>query len=825
MTQNSWNWWPCELFLACWTVFAATACLTYSSHLNAVENSPLSWRKQVVKDWQLQEKYLNRTFESPEALTDLAKRSATLLERLEEENFITQPNRDTLHKTLAGLTVERIAKMKPGEVRENYLALRWTLRDIIFDNPLVKDTPIVFMKGDRYIWQLIHEYLSFYYRYTNTTGDGFFLLKTPGKSFETTPLAKGKLPRGVYSTPSLSYDAKTLYFAYADFSKIVPEGTPRTTEKELIPDFRNFIDEYLKEKEGKFHLFKMDIATGNVEQLTTGPNDDFDPVLLPDGDLVFVSTRRGGFARCVGLYEPVQTATLHKLHKNGKVQCLSWHETGEWNPAVLADGRIVYSRWDYVDREAARYMNLWVTNPDGTGAQALFGNYTEKIVAALQAEEIPGSNKIMFLGSGHHLAVGGPLAILDPTKVRYDTKTGQDMLDCIDVISPEIAFPETLVPGNPKLAYVSDRYYYGPYPLSEDFYLTSFSHDWNGGYLAQDGYGYRGSGGTSYTAGKLGLYYRDRFGNLELIYEDPKTSCRYPLQVKTRPVPRQIASKLPEKKTEFGTMVLSNVNESLMPMPKERPIKEIRVFQIFPKAPGFMRDDPKVSHAFAANSRMYLGSVPVESDGSAHFQVPACKPLYFQAVDAAGKAVRTMVSEVYLQPGETRGCIGCHEQAQTTQKNLTARSLALAHAPSQLAPGPKGTRPFSYPILVQSILDRSCVQCHDGNKESAKPKLTGQPQDRFTVSYNALEPYVRYYGWGTTIHRITSEPGKSGCDMSKLTNILDDKNHKGKMNLSEVDRRALYLWLDANIPFYGTEIPEDMKRQLCGEEVTEPHLQ
>ncbi|MCF0233574.1 MAG: hypothetical protein HUK22_01190, partial [Thermoguttaceae bacterium] len=395
------------------------------------------------------------------------------------------------------------------------------------------------------------------------------------------------------------------------------------------------------------HLYKMDLASGAVKQLTDGPDDDFDPAELPDGDVVFVSTRRGGFARCTGGYEPVETATLHKLRKNGDVQCLSWHETNEWNPSVLSDGRIVYSRWDYVDREAARFMNLWTTNPDGTGASALFGNYTEEVVAALQAKEIPGSSKIMFLSSGHHIAVGGPIAIFDPAKAKYDPETGRDSMEAVEVVTPDVPFPETPVPEAPReYHYVSDHYYYGPYPLSEDFYLTAYSHDPNGGYLAVNRYGYQGTCGEPYSSGKMGLYYRDRFGNLELIYEDPEISCRYPIQIKSRPVPANIASKIPENAPDYGTLALANVYESLFPFAPERPIVELRVFQLLPHWPDYESDVPRLGHAHAANGRVLLGTVPIEKDGSAYFKVPARKPLYFQAVDADGRAVRTMMSEV-----------------------------------------------------------------------------------------------------------------------------------------------------------------------------------
>ena len=788
-----------------------------------------AFRRAVEYDWLRQEIAAGRNLESPEALTALAARAAELLETLLDENYVTKEAAEKLRKEIDAATEGDLDALSADRIKKRYLALRWRTRDAIFDNPLVKEIPIVFLKADRYIWQLIHEYLSYYYSHTNMTGAELMILKNPGRSFDAESISAGKFPRGWFSTPSLSYDGKTLYFAFADFSNAVPEGAPRTTLFEIMErGYDDEIDAYLAREEGKFHLFKMNLADGSAEQLTRGPDDDFDPAELPDGDLVFMSTRRGSFARCTGNYEPVETATLHRRTKDGAVRPLSWHETNEWNPSVLDDGRVIYTRWDYVDREAARFMNLWVTNPDGTGAKALFGNYTTKVVASLQAKQIPGSNKIMFLGSGHHIAVGGPLVILDPSKLRFDPETREDALDALEVISPEIGFPETPVPDSDKNEYyVSDRYYYSPYPLSGDFYLTAYSHDPNGGYLAHNDYGYVGSCGESYSAGKLGLYYRDRFGNLELIYADPETSCRYPIQIKARPKPPVVASQLPKGEPAEGTFALSDVYDSIEPLPKDRPIKELRVFQILPHWPDYTSGVPRLGKPNAANGRAFLGTVPVEEDGSAHFRVPAGKPLYFQAVDADGKAVRTMMSEVYLQPGENRGCVGCHEQIQTASENFPARKKAFLRAPDALAPGPKGTAPFSFPLYVQPILDRRCVSCHGGEEGGVKPDLRGIVEKGvFSIAYNNLTEYTRWYQWGgDTIAPITSRPGEGGADMSRLTEILDDADHGEKIGLTDEERRAFYLWMDANVPFYGTAEPETRAAELEGKPVPMPPVQ
>ena len=222
---------------------------------------------------------------------------------------------------------------------------------------------------------------------------------------------------------------------------------------------------------------------------------------------------------------------------------------------------------------------------------------------------------------------------------------------------------------------------------------------------------------------------------------------------------------------------------------------------------------------------MLLGSVPVEADGSAYFRAPANKPLYFQSVDAEGRAVQSMRSATYLQPGERRGCVGCHETPGTAPP--THALQALQRPPSRIQPGPDGTRPLSYPRLVQGVLDRHCVRCHDGREsnESSAPALTGDVDGEFTRSYASLRPYVRWYEWGgASISQIVTRPGQGCADESPLVAILGDERHR-PLELPDEDVRRLYIWLDANVPFYGSYRDETRTRQLAGEAVEPPPLQ
>jgi hypothetical protein len=247
---------------------------------------------------------------------------------------------------------------------------------------------------------------------------------------------------------------------------------------------------------------------------------------------------------------------------------------------------------------------------------------------------------------------------------------------------------------------------------------------------------------------------------------------------------------------------------------------------VLPKTETHVANQPRIGYANAESARMLLGTVPVEADGSAYFRAPAGKPLYFQAVDASGRAVQTMRSVTYLQPGEQRGCVGCHEPRALTP--AVRRPLALERAPSPITPGPDGTRPFSYPRLVQPVLDRHCVECHDGTDEPEKSPLalTGQPVGAFTKSYESLKPYVRWYEWGgASIRPIATRPGEAGADQSRLARILDDDAHRGHVQLSDADQRRVYIWLDANAPFYGTYEEDAQLAQRNGQTVPPPPVQ
>ena len=74
-------------------------------------------------------------------------------------------------------------------------------------------------------------------------------------------------------SPALSYDAKTILFAYSERKRGAEPWSP----------------------ESSFHLFAVAPDGSGLTQLTDGAWNEFDPWFLPNGRVVFISERRGGF--------------------------------------------------------------------------------------------------------------------------------------------------------------------------------------------------------------------------------------------------------------------------------------------------------------------------------------------------------------------------------------------------------------------------------------------------------------------------------------------------------------------------------------------------
>lgn len=328
-------------------------------------------------------------------------------------------------------------------------------------------------------------------------------------------------------------------------------------------------------------------------------------------------------------------------------------------------------------------------------------------------------------------------------------------------------------------------------------------------------------------AAHRGLYWIDRFGNRELLYRDPEISCLSPIPLRPRPcpptVPDRTAQEFAAQETRLhstgratdgdtspadalGTIAVTNVYDSDFRWPERTEIAALRVIQVLPKTTPPV-DQPRIGAAKETNARAVLGTVPVEPDGSAYFEAPVGKLIYFQALDRRGLAVQSMRSGTYIHPGETLICQGCHEPKHRPPAPTRGIALALQRPPSKIQPDAEGSNPFNYPRLVQGVLDRRCVECHRQRKAI---DLSGAPggEHGWTRSYENLAAKYGFYftvGNGTINSGVhggsRTTPGHFGARAAPLLPYLDER-HYG-VRLSDEEFHRLTLWLDCNSEFYG----------------------
>ena len=725
----------------------------------------------------------------------------------------------------AGAAIDPANRLARVDLFEKACELR---RRIAFANPLLNFNRLLFIKRHRATFN--HMCDQYYGIHANPGGalhvrapeqvkqdeeplsdvqaSGLFILEDPfGPSSQVKNVLaesvvqrgrlKGeRLEGGAVLSPDLSHDGRSILFAYVEC-----RGS-RDHDYHTDPTRGHWDAGWC------YHLFKVNVDGSGLEQLTDGTWNDFDPIWLPNGRVAFISERRGGYLRC-GRVCP--TYTLYDMAADGSdINCLSFHETNEWHPSVTNDGRIVWTRWDYVDRHGVTAHKPWVTTLDGRDPRPVYGNYAPRNLRPdmiLDVRSIPNSNKFVGTAAPHHGQAFGSLILLDP-HVPDDDGTAP-----LKRLTPEEGFPESQ----------GGAHSYGnPWPLSEHYHLCVYDVE-----MSTPGLGFQG---RDYVRGGYGIYLVDAFGNRELIYRDPDIASQSPIPLRPRPMPPrmpELAKRNPESdpaaRPQAGkdampteaTMSVMNVYDGLLPWPEGTRIRQLRIVQVFPMTvpSGGPPHETGIRIAGAGDSvvpvRHVLGTVPVEEDGSAHFIVPAHRELFFQALDEEGLAVQSMRSATHAQEGEHLTCVGCHEPKYKTAITPAATPLALRRAPSRPEPGVEGSRPFSYARLVQPVLDRNCVKCHQENADKA-PNLGREPIEKnWYASYNSLAAKWGFHDYGD-LYRTT--PGRFGARTSKLYEHLQGDHHG--LKLSAEDRHRLTLWLDLSTMFYGVYEKRSEERRV-----------
>jgi hypothetical protein len=528
-------------------------------------------------------------------------------------------------------------------------------------------------------------------------------------------------PEGAVRDPVVDYDGRTIFFSYR------------------------------KGKSAFYHLYGIHADGTGLRQITDGPFNDIEPSCLPDGGLVFCSDRCKRFVNC--WITPV--ATLHRCERDGSnLRALSSNIEHDNTPWPLPDGRVLYMRWEYVDRNQNVFHHLWTASPDGTGQMVYFGNMHPG-TAMLDAKPVPGTRQVVASFSpGHGRAEhAGYVTLVDP-------RMGPDHLPSARRVSR------------------NGPIYRDPYPISRDCFLV---------------------------AADTRLLVMDGKGRSEVVYALPKSTRKVwlhePRPLVAHPRERAIPSRT-DPSQALGTFFLGDIYVGRnLPGVERGEIKELLVLEQLPKPVNFSGGMWPISAGGTFTLARVLGTVPVRADGSAYFRAPAMRSLLFVALDKNRRSVKRMHSFTTLQPGENMGCVGCHESRLTPPLAHNPRPDAMGREPDTIATIPGIPSVPDFPRDVQPVLDRHCAKCHNPDTFRARLDLTGDRTPLFSRAYWSLTRRGLFSDARNST-RSNFPPRQIGSANSRLLKYLDGSHHGAKPTADE--QATVWAWIEAGAPYAGT---------------------
>ena len=654
------------------------------------------------------------------------------------------------------------------------------------------------------------------------------------------------------------------------YNEIVPSPTGQILSCDVSWDGQTILFAWRKTEREPYHLWTIRADGTELKQITNGTWHDYDPCWLQDGDIAFLSSRAPQFAYC--WHAPV--GTLYRMALDGsRLMRLSDNYLNDFTPHVLDDGRIIYSRWEYVDRPAIPIQSLWAIHPDGTGLQGVFGNRIISPGTFMDARPIPGTNRLICVMTGHNGPTRGAIGVINRS-------LGLNAQAAIENITPDSPVPPVEQgDGN----FWTSKPYSSPYPLDKTRFLVSA----RGSVLIR-----------TYALDESGTQAQMQQTLLPAPTDSMQWFSAQPLEKKARPpiLPSSILDSEFIRETgrdadgktweteapSFATLYLQNVYEGLGDSVQRGEVAAVRIVREMQKTvrvdPGlraFGFQFPVISCGATYAGKMVLGDVPVNPDGSACFRVgkgvtrtcsgydgeiastnksdapvlePSTGPIYFIALDKEGRAIQRMRSFTHLMPGEKQTCIGCHESRLSTPVQSAGKPTDMtpvtpvlpAWADAQkrdpvrarFAPG------FDYVDVIQPVWDKYCIKCHSSSAESltlgGKQKnhldLSGDYTDYFNVSYDCLasenqdcngSPYISwiptYNGQENNI--LQTAPRRWGSYNSKLAQIVrsghPDAQSVKRFEMNDEDKRKVYAWIDLNVPYYASSETSHLSSLGC----------
>lgn len=639
----------------------------------------------------------------------------------------------------------------------------------------------------------------------------------------------------------------------------LPGGKGLIGKISLSFDARKIVFDFRQDAGSGFRIWEVNTGGTGLRQVSFPPpdeaekaarwhpswhTDDIHPCYLQDGKIIFSSTRSEHTVLCGGsgsLVAPV----LHRMEADGThIEQLSRSPVSEFCPVVLDDGRVMYHRWEYIDKGARVAKTVWTMNPDGSRPQELYGLADDDTTVYMYPQPLPGSShRFVCVGTCHYPQGGclGPILLVDfgkGVRVRGADPHEADYVQWDDRfpvvnITPHVFIERRSEPGwyfrTEEGGYVLDRngqkghLYTHPYPVSDREFLVSYKANPDDHYKD--------------VANAYALYLIDVDGHHRFVHADAQLSCWHPTPLVARRVPPAVQ---PVRDPDYAASdqalcFLTDVYQGMQGVERGA-VKWLRINEALPRywSTG-RRWNPSLSSSSwkgALWPRVQWGVVPVEADGSAHFVVPANRSIFFQALDKDFRELQRERTYVNYMPGEVRSCTGCHGQPNwTASAHASDTPLALLRSPSIPQPQPcdlaenggdgRAGQVIHYPADIQPIFDAKCVSCHGASEPAGGLRLTGEVTLFYNTSYEELSkkqlagpmiPEFTSFLWGDrgNYNGAYLPPRSLGCPTSTLIDVLTRAEHPKNAKddhsrmLSERELMVLSRWVDTNYQFYGS---------------------
>lgn len=577
-------------------------------------------------------------------------------------------------------------------------------------------------------------------------------------------------------------------------------------DPELSFDGRRIIFSMRPSREECYHIYEIDTDGNNLRQLTFAKGvSDIDPLYLPDGGIMFSATREPKYCMC----NRHIMCNMYRMDADGaNITQIGKSTLFEGHSSLLNDGRVLYDRWEYIDRNFGDAQGLWTVNPDGTKHAIYYGNNTPSPGGVIDGRAIPGSDLVICVFGACHDRPWGALALID-------RKKGVDGPEPVVQIWPSEAMKHVGPYDFDRMMQIPVRYE-DPYPIDKETFLVSKSQRWD----------------TTMRDFKMAIYRVERSGAEKLLYEAPgRLGAFDPMPIAPRFKPGVIPFAR-DYATQKGLFYVQNVYEGTnMHGVEPGSVKYLRVVESPEKRTwtragwGGQGEQAPAMNWHSFENKRILGEVPVAEDGSAYFEAPAGSYVFFQLLDKDRRMVQSMRSGTMVHSGEVNGCVGCHENRLSIPIPKGNTPTALRSAPAILS-GWMGREPrtFSFARDVQPILDAKCVKCHDFDTENRdKLVLAGDRNPFFNAAYVNLYVMkkVKLVGGGPA---DIQQPYAWGSHASTLGKVIAGK-HNG-VKLSADQKHIIDTWMDLNgvyYPEYEAFYGDNMagRSPLNGEEINE----